>query len=149
MKLRPFSVFGIFPPFEPFDQRNWLCPATKSGGVLCYTLQQFECLSIGLSVHPSVCPSPLKGTYWVGYWLSTCSLFRIGVHRTTQLILTYCWVFCLLLSRNFVWENPNKNITVRPSAVHHLCPLHNFVTIGDNFTKLGTNIKHGQTMCRD
>ena len=23
-----------------------LCPATKSGGVLCYTLRTFECLSI-------------------------------------------------------------------------------------------------------
>ena len=91
---------------------GFLCPATKSGGVLCYTLRTFECLSVGLSVRPSVCPSPLMGTYWVGYLLSTCSLFRIGVHRTTQLILTYCWVFCLLLGRNFVWEKPNKNTTV-------------------------------------
>ena len=36
------------------------------------------------------------GTYWVGYLFSACSLFHIGVHRTTQLILIYCWVFCLL-----------------------------------------------------
>ena len=87
-------------------------PTTKSGRVLCHTLQKFECLSIRL------CSSPLMSTYWVGYLLSTCSLFRIGVHRTTHLILTYCWVFCLLLSRNLLWEKPNKNITVRTSV----CP---------------------------
>ena len=40
-------------------------------------------------------------------------------------------------------------LSVRPSAVDHSCPLHNFATVGDNFTKLGTNIKHDQTTCRD
>ena len=76
-----------------FCQRGseFLCPATKSGGVLCYTLRSFECLSIRLSVRPSV----------------------------------------------------------RPSAVDHSCPLHNFDTVRDNFMKLGTNIKHDQTTCRD
>ena len=64
-----------------------LCPATKSGGVLCYTLRTFECLSVRLSV--------------------------------------------------------------RPSAVDHSCPLYNFDTVQDNFTKLGTNVKHDQTTCRD
>ena len=64
-----------------------LCPATKSGGVLCYTLRTFECLS----VRPSV----------------------------------------------------------RPSEVEHSCPLHTFDTVRDNFTKLGTNINHDQTTCRD
>ena len=64
-----------------------LCPATKSGGVLCYTLRTFECLSV----------------------------------------------------RPFV----------RPSAVDHSCPLYNFDTVQDNFTKLGTNVKHDQTTCRD
>ena len=39
--------------------------------------------------------------------------------------------------------------SVRPSAVDHSCPLHNFDTFRDNFTKLGTNIKHDQTTCRD
>ena len=33
---------------------NFLCLATKSGGVLCYTLRTFECLSIRPSVRPSV-----------------------------------------------------------------------------------------------
>ena len=37
----------------------------------------------------------------------------------------------------------------RPSGGYHSCPLHNFDTVGDNFTKLGTNIKHDQTTCRD
>ena len=39
-----------------FDIVNFpfLCPATKSGGVLCYTLRTFECLSVRLSVRPSV-----------------------------------------------------------------------------------------------
>ena len=39
--------------------------------------------------------------------------------------------------------------SVRPSAVDHSCPLYNFDTIQDNFTKLGTNVKHDQTTCRD
>ena len=76
-------------------------------------------LSVRLSVRPSrtsVSPSPLIGTYCVGYLLSTCSLFCIGVHRTTQLILIYYWVFCLLLGGNFVWEKPNKNITLQMSV---------------------------------
>ena len=29
---------------------SFLCPATKSGGVLCYTLRAFECLSVRTSV---------------------------------------------------------------------------------------------------
>ena len=37
---------------------------------------------------------------------------------------------------------------IRPSAVDHSCPLHNFDTVRDNFTKLGTNIKHDQTTCK-
>ena len=40
------------------------------------------------------------------------------------------------------------NLAVRPSAVDHSCPLNNFDTIQDNFTKLGTNIKHDQMTCR-
>ena len=39
--------------------------------------------------------------------------------------------------------------SVRPSAVDHSYPLHNFDTVRDNFTKLGTNIKHDQTTCRN
>ena len=35
-------------------------------------------------------------------------------------------------------------LSVRPSVN----PLHNFDTVRDNFTKLGTNIKHDQTTCR-
>ena len=39
--------------------------------------------------------------------------------------------------------------SVRPSAVEHSCPLHNFDIVRDNFTKLGTNINHDQTTCKD
>ena len=39
--------------------------------------------------------------------------------------------------------------SVRPSAVEHSCPVHNFDTVRDNFTKLGRNVKHDQTTCRD
>ena len=85
----------------------YIIPPQVSGGVLYF--------HVGC---PCVCPSPLMGTYWVGYLLSTCSLFRIGVHRTTQIILTYCWLFCILLGRNFVWEKTKENITVRTSV----CP---------------------------
>ena len=40
-------------------------------------------------------------------------------------------------------------LSVRPSAVDHSYPLNNFDTIRDNFTKLGTNIKHDQTTSRN
>ena len=73
--LRQNSTTRSTAEFVPF---LFLCPATKSGGVLCYTLRTFECLSVHLSV--------------------------------------------------------------RPSAVEHSCPVHNFDTVRDNFTKLGTNI---------
>ena len=43
--------------------------------------------------------------------------------------------------------NPN-NQSIK-SAVDHSCPLYNFDTVQHNFTKLGTNIKHDQTTCRD
>ena len=44
---------------------------------------------------------------------------------------------------------PSVRLSVRPSAVEHSCPVHNFDTVRDNFTKLGTNVKHDQTTCRD
>ena len=44
---------------------------------------------------------------------------------------------------------PSVCSSVRPSAVDHSCPLHNFDTVQDNFTKLATNIKHDQTTCRN
>ena len=44
---------------------------------------------------------------------------------------------------------PSVRTSVRPSAVDHSCPLRNFDTVQDNFTKLGRNIKHDQTTCRD
>ena len=83
---KPCAVAAIFMSFI-MPRHFLLCPATKSGGVLCYTLRTFECLSFRLSVYPS--------------------------------------------------------------AVDHLCPLHNFDTVRDNFMKLVTNIKHDQTRCRD
>ena len=44
---------------------------------------------------------------------------------------------------------PSVCPSVRPSAVDHSCPLYNFDTVQDNFMKLGTNVKHDQTTCRD
>ena len=44
---------------------------------------------------------------------------------------------------------PPVRLSVRPSAIEHSCPLHNFDTVRDNFTKLGPNKKHDQTTCRD
>ena len=44
---------------------------------------------------------------------------------------------------------PSVRLSVRPSAVEHSCPVHNFDTVRDNFTKLGTNINHDQMTCRD
>ena len=38
--------------------------------------------------------------------------------------------------------------SLRPSDIHS-CPLHIFDTVRDDFTKLGTNVKHDQTTCRD
>ena len=36
---------------------HFYAPPPESGGVLCYTLRNFECPSVRLSVHPSVRPS--------------------------------------------------------------------------------------------
>ena len=44
---------------------------------------------------------------------------------------------------------PSVHPSVCPSAVDHSCPLHNFDTVRDNFTKLDTNIKHDHTTGRD
>ena len=44
---------------------------------------------------------------------------------------------------------PSVCPSVRPSAVDHSCPVHNFDTVRDNFTKLGRNVKHNQTTCKD
>ena len=49
----------------------------------------------------------------------------------------------------FCMEKTHVRPSVRPSAVDHSCRLHNFDTVRDNFTKLGTNIKPDQTACRD
>ena len=43
---------------------------------------------------------------------------------------------------------PSVCPSVRPSAVEHPCPVHNFDTVRDNFTKLGTNVKHDQRLQR-
>ena len=42
-------------PYSPgLAPCDFLCPCTKSGGVLCYTLQTSECLSVRQSVCPSI-----------------------------------------------------------------------------------------------
>ena len=43
---------------------------------------------------------------------------------------------------------PDVRLSVRPT-VNFSCPLHNSDTIQDIFMKLGTNINHYQTMCRE
>ena len=43
-------------------------------------------------------------------------------------------------------------LSIRPSfrlSVYFSCPLHNSDTVQDIFMKLGTNINHHQTMCRE
>ena len=44
----------------------------------------------------------------------------------------------IMLHAMFCFVIENRNFpSVCPSAVEHSCPLHNFDTIRDNFTKLG------------
>ena len=57
MKGYPRAILVQSKKLVAFSAVLLLCPATKSGGVLCYTLETFECLSVRLSVRPSVCPS--------------------------------------------------------------------------------------------
>ena len=47
------------------------------------------------------------------------------------------------------FELLSVRLPVRPSAIEHSCPLHNFDVVRDNFTKLGTNKNHDQTTCKD
>ena len=44
---------------------------------------------------------------------------------------------------------PSVRLSVRPLSVNFSCPLHNSDTVQDIFMKLGTNINHHQTMCRE
>ena len=53
---RKSGVLGSIPGLATYFRFSFrfLCPATKSGGVLCNTLRTFECLSVRPSVRPSV-----------------------------------------------------------------------------------------------
>ena len=65
-------------------------------------------------------------------------------HAPPQIVAGYYVIPSELLS-----VCPSVCPSVRPSAVDHSCPLYNFDTVQDNFTKLGTNVAHDQTTCRD
>ena len=71
-------------------------------------------------------------------------MFVVHFYATPQKVAGYYVIPSELLS-----VCPSVCPSVRPSAVEHSCPVHNFDTVRDNFTKLGTNINHDQTTCRD
>ena len=69
---------------------------------------------------------------------------RVAFYAPPQKVAGYYVIPSELLS-----VCPSVCPSVRPSAVDHSCPLYNFDTVQDNFRKLGTNVKHNQTTCRD
>ena len=82
----------------------------------------------------------------------------LAVPITTAADNSLEYFFIVFMPRHKKWRGimlypPNFRVSVRPSvrpsAVEHSCPVHNFDTVQDNFTKLGTNINHDQTTCRD
>ena len=58
-----------------------------------------------------------------------CAVLFMPRHKKWRGIMLYPPTFRVSVS-------PSVRPSVRPSAVHHSCPLHNFVTVGDNFTNL-------------
>ena len=76
--------------------------------------------------------------------LSLCWVGVLAFYAPPQKVAGYYVIPSELLS-----VCPSVCPSVRPSAVEHSCPVHNFETVWDNFTKLGTNVKHDQTTCRD
>ena len=102
--------------------------------------------------------------YHSNYWLTTVVLSTLVEWRHTTLISADLVLYeilraqvghflcptkkwrCIMLYSPTFWVSIRPS--VRPSAVDHLCPLYNFDTVWDNFTKLGRNIKHDQTTCR-
>ena len=54
-ELKTVGLFSL--KQQSFQFRVFYAPPPESGGVLCYTLRNFECPSVCLSVSPSVRPS--------------------------------------------------------------------------------------------
>ena len=73
-----------------------------------------------------------------GAFVTYCNISCCFFYAPPQKVAGYCYTLQ-------TFECPS----VHPSAVDHLCPLHNFDTVQDNLMKLGTNIKHDKTTCRD
>ena len=113
---------------------TWELKIRVVGFVLKKLFTRFEMLIVSHALH---C---VNGHYFVFYlfWQS------VIMPRLKK------WQGIMLYPPNF-WVSVRHAVrpSVRPSAVDHSCRLHNFDTVRDNFTKLGTNIKHDQTTCRD
>ena len=153
-------------------------PRHKKWRGILSTLRTFECLSVRLSVRPSAIEPALAQCWsniltliqhWFNVDFTLCVSWAItnwcdkpttkpySVHGFCWQCLYFIWHF--LMPRHKKWrgimftlrtfECLSVRLSVRPSAVEHSCPLHNFDTVRDNFTKLGTNINHDQTTCRD
>ena len=91
-------------------------------------------------VCPSVCPSVRHALLCRVFVINSSQSF----YAPPQKVAGYYVIPSELLS-----VCPSVCPSVRPLAVDHSCPLYNFDTVQDNFTKLGTNVKHDQTTCRD
>ena len=70
-----------------------------------------------------------------------CPATKSGEVLCYSLRTIVCLSLCLSV-------RPSVCPSLRPSAVDHSCPLHNFDTVRDNFTQLGTNIKHDRDVQR-
>ena len=97
-------------------------------------------------------------TYGVDIWYTVSLPYENVLINFKAECIKYCQRYSPFMSRHKKWRGimlypPNFWVSVRPSVrpseVEHSCPLHNFDTVRDNFTKLGTNINHDQTTCRD
>ena len=93
--------------------------------------------------------------FWRIVLTQCCTKF---IQRVLRIVIFMCLLFYAppqkvagyyVIPSELLSVCPSVCPSVHPSAVDHSCPLHNFDTVRDNFTKLGTNIKHDQTTCRD
>ena len=132
-----FPVYVLFSFSQNFSSKNFPQLYKIESSHLVYRITTKSCIR-GLRTNFDVFVLP-----YINLFFSACNQY-CNFYAPPQKVAGYYVIPSDILS-----VCPSVCLSVRPSAVHHSCPLHNFVTVGDNFTKLGTNIKHDQTTCRD
>ena len=132
-----FPVYILFSFSQKFSSKNFPQLYKTESSYLVYRITTKSCIR-GLRTNFDLFVFP-----YINLFFSACNRY-CNFYAPPQKVAGYYVIHSDILS-----VCPSVCPSVRPSAVHHSFPLHNFVTVGDNLTKLGTNIKQDQTTCRD